>query len=442
MKDIKQIVSKYIKDHQLLEADGRYLVALSGGADSVSLLLILKELGYQLEACHCNFHLRGEESDRDEDFCMNLCQRLEIPFHRIHFDTKSYAMLHKVSIEMAARDLRYRYFEQLRHDLDATAICVAHHQDDSVETILINLIRGTGINGLTGIAPRNGHILRPLLCIDRKDILEYLANKQQDYVTDSTNLVDDVVRNKIRLNIIPMLKEINPAVCSNIISTAQHLSDASEALSPLSGLAYEKEGMICLDKKQVLSQASPAYALFANLSQYGFTGTIIQEILEGINTVGKTWYSSSHQLLIDRDNILITEKKESSFQAFKIPETGCYVYERDDEDEKKIKLRIFERTSDFKPSKEKMTITLDADKVTFPLLLRATQTGDRFHPFGMKGSKLVSDYLTDRKKNLLEKQAQKVLTDCKGNIIWLIGERTSEDCKTTSSTTRILEINI
>lgn len=442
MKDIKQIVSKYIKDHQLLEADGRYLVALSGGADSVSLLLILKELGYQLEACHCNFHLRGEESDRDEDFCMNLCQRLEIPFHRIHFDTKSYAMLHKVSIEMAARDLRYRYFEQLRHDLDATAICVAHHQDDSVETILINLIRGTGINGLTGIAPRNGHILRPLLCIDRKDILEYLAKKQQDYVTDSTNLVDDVVRNKIRLNIIPMLKEINPSVCSNIISTAQHISDASEALSPLGTLAYEKEGMICLDKKQVLSQASPAYTLFANLSQYGFTGTIIQEILEGINTVGKTWYSSSHQLLIDRDNILITEKKESSFQAFKIPETGCYVYERDDEDEKKIKLRIFERTSDFKPSKEKMTITLDADKVTFPLLLRATQTGDRFHPFGMKGSKLVSDYLTDRKKNLLEKQAQKVLTDCKGNIIWLIGERTSEDCKTTNSTTRILEIGI
>lgn len=442
MKDIKKIVSKYIKDHQLLEADGKYLVALSGGADSVSLLLILKELGYPIEACHCNFHLRGEESDRDEQFCLSLCQRLEIPFHRIHFDTKSYATLHKVSIEMAARDLRYRYFEQLRHDLDATAICVAHHQDDSVETILINLIRGTGINGLTGIAPRNGYILRPLLCIERKDILDYLANQQQDYVTDSTNLVDDVVRNKIRLHIIPMLKEINPSVCNNIISTAQHLSDASEALSPLGKLAYEKEGMIFLDKQQVLSQASPAYALFANLSQYGFTGAVIQEILEGINTVGKTWCSSSHQLLIDRDSILITQKKESSFKAFKIPETGCYVYEHNDESEKKIKLRVYERTSNFEPSKEKMTITLDADKVSFPLLLRTAQTGDRFHPFGMKGSKLVSDYLTDRKKNLLEKQAQKVLTDSKGNIIWLIGERTSDDSKITEATTRILEINI
>lgn len=442
MKDIKKRVASYIQKHQLLDSDGKYLVALSGGADSVCLLLLLQKLGYQIEACHCNFHLRGEESDRDEHFCMQLCQEHGIPFHRIHFDTASYAQLHKVSIEMAARDLRYRYFEQLRNDLDATAICVAHHRDDSVETILINLIRGTGINGLTGISPRNGYIIRPLLCIDRNEILAYLAAQGQDYVTDSTNLIDDVVRNKIRLNIIPILKDINPSVCNNIIATAEHLSDASDALSPLGMLTYEKDGMIFLDKKQVLSQASASYTLFANLSPYGFTGSVIEEILEGINTVGKTWYSSTHQLLIDRESIIISSKEEDTFKPFKIPETGCYVYQHEEEEEKKISLHIMEKTADFAPSKERWTVTLDADKVSFPLILRTTQQGDRFHPFGMKGSKLVSDYLTDRKKNLLEKQAQKVLTDNKGNIIWLIGERTSEDCKTTNSTTRILRIEL
>ena len=171
LRKIEETVRQYIAKEQLLSADALHLVALSGGADSVALLLILKRLGYTVEAVHCNFHLRGEESNRDEIFVRELCEKVEVKLHLIHFDTVAYAELHQVSIEMAARQLRYRYFEQLRQDIGAEEVCVAHHRDDAVETLLMNLVRGTGIHGLTGIRPRNGHVVRPLLCLSREQIV-------------------------------------------------------------------------------------------------------------------------------------------------------------------------------------------------------------------------------------------------------------------------------
>lgn len=432
-------IEDFISRNHLLEKDGKYLVALSGGADSVTLLWVLHELGYQIEACHCNFQLRGAESDRDEQFCVQLCEQLGIPLHRIHFDTRLYAEVHKESIELAARNLRYLYFAQLKKDVEADGICVAHHQDDTVETVLINLIRGAGIQGLTGISAKNGDILRPLLCVDRKEILAYLEEKGQDYVTDSTNLVDDVVRNKIRLNIIPMLKEINPAASKNIAQAARHLEEANKMLSSIAIWGEKSEdGTIRVAVLEIESAASAEYALYSSLSPYGFRGKAITEILASLHSTGKTWTSETHQLVIDRDCILIREKQTETFQGMKIPETGCYVLPRD----VKIKLSIREREIDFSPSKEKFLITLDADAVTFPLHLRLAQNGDTFHPFGMKGKKLVSDYLTDRKKNLFEKQSQLVLEDAKGQIIWVVGERTSELCKIKEDTKKILYIQV
>lgn len=432
-------IEDYISRNHLLEKDGKYLVALSGGADSVTLLWVLHELRYQIEACHCNFLLRGAESDRDEQFCVQLCEQLGIPLHRIHFDTRLYAEVHKESIELAARNLRYRYFAQLKEDVEADGICVAHHQDDTVETVLINLIRGAGIQGLTGISAKNGDILRPLLCVDRKEILAYLEEKGQDYVIDSTNLVDDVVRNKIRLNIIPMLKEINPAASKNIAQAAHHLEEANKMLSSISICGEKSEdGTIRVAVQEIESAASAEYALYSSLSPYGFRGKAITEILASLHSTGKTWTSETHQLVIDRDCILIREKQTEVFQGMKIPETGCYVLPRGE----KIKLSIREREIDFSPSKEKFLITLDADAVTFPLHLRLAQNGDTFHPFGMKGKKLVSDYLTDRKKNLFEKQSQLVLEDAKGQIIWVVGERTSELCKIKEDTKKILYIQV
>lgn len=432
-------IEDFISRNHLLEKDGKYLVALSGGADSVTLLWVLHELGYQIEACHCNFQLRGAESDRDEQFCVQLCEQLGIPLHRIHFDTRLYAEVHKESIELAARNLRYRYFAQLKEDVEADGICVAHHQDDTVETVLINLIRGAGIQGLTGISAKNGDILRPLLCVDRKEILAYLEEKGQNYVTDSTNLVDDVVRNKIRLNIIPMLKEINPAASKNIAQAARHLEEANKMLSSIAICGEKSEdGTIRVAVLEIESAASAEYALYSSLSPYGFRGKAITEILASLHSTGKTWTSETHQLVIDRDCILIREKQTEAFQGMKIPETGCYVLPRGE----KIKLSIREREIDFSPSKEKFLITLDADAVTFPLHLRLAQNGDTFYPFGMKGKKLVSDYLTDRKKNLFEKQSQLVLEDAKGQIIWVVGERTSELCKIKEDTKKILYIQV
>ena len=432
-------IEDFISRNHLLEKDGKYLVALSGGADSVTLLWVLHELRYQIEACHCNFQLRGAESDRDEQFCVQLCEQLGIPLHRIHFDTRLYAEVHKESIELAARNLRYRYFTQLKEDVEADGICVAHHQDDTVETVLINLIRGAGIQGLTGISAKNGDILRPLLCVDRKEILAYIEEKGQDYVTDSTNLVDDVVRNKIRLNIIPLLTEINPAASKNIAQAAHHLEEANKMLSSIAICGEKSEdGTIRVAVQEIESAASAEYALYSSLSPYGFRGKAITEILASLHSTGKTWTSETHQLVIDRDCILIREKQTEAFQGMKIPETGCYVLPRGE----KIKLSIREREIDFSPSKEKFLVTLDADAVTFPLHLRLAQNGDTFHPFGMKGKKLVSDYLTDRKKNFFEKQSQLVLEDAKGQIIWVVGERTSELCKIKEDTKKILYIQV
>lgn len=446
MQKWNQRIEDYIRRNAILNKDGKYLVALSGGADSVALLLTLHELGYQVEACHCNFQLRGAESDRDEQFCVQLCERLSIPLHRIHFDTRLYAEVHKESIELAARNLRYRYFHQLKEDVEADGICVAHHQDDSVETVLINLIRGAGLQGLTGISAKNGDILRPLLCVDRQEILAYLSEQKHDYVTDSSNLVDDVVRNKIRLNILPMLKEINPAASKNIAQAAQHLGEAQKMLDGLmkerkEGSGNAQNGWVKIDCQGIAEAPSPEYALYASLSPYGFRGNAIEEILASLSSIGKTWMSETHQLVVDRGFLLIRKKSEEQFQGMKIPETGCYVLPSGSQ-KNKIKLSTLQRDSTFQPSKEKFLITLDADKVHFPLMIRLAQNGDAFHPFGMKGKKLVSDYLTDRKKNLFEKQSQLVLVDANGEIIWLVGERTSERCRIAEGTEKILQIEL
>ena len=226
-------VEEYIRRYKLLDISQLYLVALSGGSDSVALLLLLREAGYQVHAAHCNFHLRGAESDRDEHFCVDLCKQLGVELHRAHFDTSEYAALHKVSIEMAARELRYRWFDQLCDDIGAAGVCVAHHRDDLVETVLLNIVRGTGLRGLTGIQPRNGRVLRPLLCVSRAEIETYLAERGQAYVTDSTNLEADVLRNKVRLQVLPLLRELNPAVSENIYRMAENVKEAQTVLDAI-----------------------------------------------------------------------------------------------------------------------------------------------------------------------------------------------------------------
>ena len=421
-------VTDFIAKHQLLSKDGLHLVALSGGADSVALLRILCDLGYHVEAAHCNFRLRGEESDRDEQFVKSLCQTYDIPIHLIHFDTAEYASLHQVSIEMAARNLRYGYFRQLRDDIGAETVCVAHHRDDAVETLLMNLLRGSGIHGLTGIRPRNGHIVRPLLDVSRQEILQYLHSIGQDYVTDSTNLQPDVLRNKLRLQLIPLLEQLSPGASDNIARSAHYLSEAEKvfnsAFSPLHAT---------LPISAVKDFPSPLCLLHEWLSPLGFNRTQTDQILSGLDGgSGREFTSPTHTLVIDRDQ-LIVEPVSTPMKPLIIPEPGTY---RIDET---AKIRI-EEVGEAVVSRDPVIATLDAAAVRFPLTLRTVEPGDIFQPFGMKGKKLVSDYLTDIKLNLLAKRRQRVLADATCTILWLVGLRTDHRCRITPDTRRILRV--
>ena len=439
-------VKQFIAEKHLLKADCLYLVALSGGADSVALLLVLKELGYSIEAVHCNFHLRGEESLRDEQYCKGLCERENIPLHIAHFDTKEYADLHKVSIEMAARDLRYKYFFQLKDDLQAAAICVGHHKEDSVETILINLLRGTGLSGMMGISPDANSIIRPLLSVSRQEIEQYLEERKVNYVTDSTNMIDDVVRNKIRLNIIPLLKEINPSVNDAILTTAQHLTDANIILQDSLEKTVKKGVLqsgesIKIDLSVVKSFPVPTYFLFHVLKPLGFTTTQIEEI--GRHTDGQTgqiWTSTTHELTHDRGFIYVYQRQKEGRSKLVLPEKGRYVF--DDKCSVRLSETDIREEEGTVFSRNPLVADLDASLVRFPLTLRCTQEGDRFVPLGMQGSQLVSNFLTNLKRNRFEKRDQMVLVDAADEIVWVVGLRINDRFKITPKTTDRLRIEL
>lgn len=422
-------VKDYIKKHKLLSLSDLYIVALSGGADSVALLLLLDEMGYKVHALHCNFHLRGEESDRDERFCEDLCLKKNIPFHRIHFDTLMYAETHKMSVEMAARELRYRYFEQLRKDIGAEGICVAHHQDDTVETVLLNLVRGTGLRGLTGIQPRNGAILRPLLCVTRTEIEAYLATKQQDYVTDSTNLETDFVRNKIRLQVVPLLRQLNPAVSENIVRTAEHLTEAQKVLD---AVVDTYKGSNQLDLCALQQVGSAEYIVFEWLKQYGFNGSQVQQVISA--ETGSIFSSpTGYEVLKDRGRLLV-EPTIMAFTPIRIPEEGTYVLP----DDRRLNVR---RSNPF-VSKDSHEATLDARQVRFPLTVRRVEEGDWMIPYGMTGRKLLSDLMTDLKMSLFDRRRQLVVVDTQGAVVWAIGLRTDHRCSVTDATQEVIAIKI
>ena len=453
-------VRRFASVHELFVYGGKYIVALSGGADSVSLLFVLKhlerELGIGVEAAHCNFHLRGAESVRDEEFCKQLCERLSVPLHLIHFDTQAYADLHRVSIEMAARDLRYGYFENLRRDIKAQDICVAHHRDDSVETVLLNLVRGTGLRGLRGIQPRNGNIIRPLLSLSREDIVQYLGALGESYVIDSTNLHNDVKRNKIRLDVMPLLRELNPSVSQSIFESSLRVGEALKvfdeamkrsiadvtATSPSHHLTISPPHHLVISVERLKQQPSPEYTLHEILSSRGFTSAQIEQIYGSLDTcsAGKIIASDSHELAFDRGSLLVQPRTNvaDAARSMRIPETGTYVFSNS----LKIKVAAEDCGDDYVPSRAAYCVCLDASDIKFPLTLRHIEQGDRFVPFGMNGMKLVSDYLTDRKKNVFEKRAQLVVTDAQQRIVWLVGERTDNRFRISKETSKALRLTL
>ena len=359
---------------------------------------------------------------------------------------------------MAARELRYRYFFQLKEALSADGVCVGHHKEDSVETILINLVRGTGLSGLMGIRPRNHDVIRPLLCVTRQEIEDYLQKYAVSFVIDSTNLVDDVVRNKIRLNVLPQLSEINPSVTDAILATANHLSEVDaivqESLKSALGKAISFVGSASqvslnslsnepfqLDLSVVRAFPSPSYLLFYILKPLGFSSSQIAEMVSHLDgQTGQLWYSSTHEVTHDRGVFMVLPREEAEPRQLVIPETGRYVYDE------QLSLRLTERaltaSSNVSFSKNPMIVDLDAASIRFPLTLRRVAEGDRFTPLGMRGTQLVSDFLTNLKRNRFEKRNQLVLLDATGTILWVLGLRINDRFKLTPQSTSCLQIEM
>jgi len=378
--------------------------------------MLLLELGYKTVALHCNFHLRGKESDRDEQFVAELCHRWNVPLHIQHFQTSEYASSHHISIEMAARDLRYEWFQQMKASLGAQCIAVAHHKDDQAETLLLHLMRGTGLRGLAGMHPQNADIIRPLLCLSKQEILSYLEEAGQAYVTDSTNLERDTMRNVIRLDIIPRLTELNPQTIENMANTA---SIVRESLPYYYG-SVESEMQLkgITPERGALRDFTPTL-LHEWLFGKGFSISQEKEILSAdADACGKKWESKRYQLLLDRGVLLLEDKQRE-------PSAGELIEE------------FVDQMTDRGPD----VAYLDAAKVHSPLTMRLVQKGDRFVPFGMTGFKLVSDFLTDQKCNLFEKQRQQVVC-CGEDIVWVVGRRSDNRFRITPHTKKILKLRI
>lgn len=443
--NIEDRIESFIVSQRLFSKSDKLLLGVSGGADSVAMLRVLLSLGYSCQVIHCNFHLRGSESDRDEKFVRDLCLDKGVQFSLVNFDTGRYASDRSISVEMAARELRYKAFEERRKALGASVIAVAHHKDDSVETVLINLVRGTGLRGLTGIKPINGNVVRPLLCLSRIEITGYLEEIGQSYVTDSTNLEDDYVRNRIRNCILPCFREINPSVDSCVFQTSRNISGAlkiyNDALEKSKGRILKMENdVLFISINRLKREISPETMLFEILYPLGFNPSRIEDVWKSLDKEpGKLFYSDRYVLLKDRNDIIVRLIRNNYLDKDwerVVPERGGDISISDDIE---LHVRVVEDISAI--SKDKNIATLDADLAVPPVIVRKWRSGDRFSPYGMSGFKSVSDYLTDRKFDLFEKENQLLVCDSNG-IMWLVGERVDNRYRVTEQTKRVLILSL
>jgi tRNA(Ile)-lysidine synthase len=436
---MQQKVQTYIENQHLLTPKARVIVGVSGGTDSMSLLHILVSLGYDCVIAHCNFHLRMEESDRDEEFVRYLAKYMMLPYYKVDFDTTKYAEEHGISIEMAARDLRYNWFYELLQTLDAQAIAVAHHADDSIETMLMNLVRGTGLRGLTGIQPRNNKVVRPLLCCTRLELETYLVMHDLEHVEDSTNATIDYQRNKFRNEVLPLLEQINPSVRQTLYDSRERFEGSvaiyQQAIEKIEDLVFEKEdGLIKMNIGKIKEQAHIPTVMYELLYPFGFSPALIEQITVNLDAEsGKTFYSDTHRLLKDRKYLIISSKAEISVDEY-------YITQLDAEITQPFGLQVSTRTvtNGFQISKSPDCIHVDAAKLTFPLQLRRWREGDTFSPFGMKQRKKVSDFFIDNKLSLIEKEQSWLLVS--GNeIVWIVGRRMDNRFRVTDETKEVVE---
>ena len=424
-------IQQYIINKKLFSKENNLLLAISGGADSVCLFFALKELGYNVELAHCNFKLRGKESDEDEYFVRELANKYGVKYHVNSFETQKYASEQKISIQMAARDLRYKWFDELLAVNNLDFVITAHHKDDNVETFFINLIRGTGVNGLCGIKAKNKKIIRPLLEISRQEIERYLTKNKIKYRNDSSNSEVKYLRNKIRHQLMPLLKEMNPNIEQIITNEIFVLDGVSKVFQEQmtaikERLLVQKEGIYKLNISELIELQHLEVILFEILKPFGFSE--VDQIIKAINSQsGKQFFSDTYQLIIDREQIIIS--------ALENHQEDIEIREIEIEIKNPLTMK-FAGSLDFSLNKNPNVAKLDFDKLSFPLKLRKWKNGDKFRPLGMRNFKKVSDFFIDEKYSILAKQKQWILCS-EDDIIWIVGNRIDDRYKIETHTKKV-----
>ncbi len=431
-----QQFTNHVLQQQLFEALDHVLLAVSGGKDSVLMVQLFKQAGFNFSIAHCNFNLRADESQRDELFVKMLAEEMQVPFHVVHFDTKGFSQRHKISTQMAARQLRYDWFDELREAHGYSHIAVAHHQNDAIETVLLNLVRGTGISGMHGILPKRGHIIRPLLFLSRQEINQLVDEHHLAYVEDSSNLSSKYARNKIRLEVVPHLREINPNLeetfAENIIRFAETEELLQQVVAQTRKQLLKEEGTgVSLLVKELLNLKPQKLLVFELLKPFHFTSSVVDEILASLHKQsGTSFYSNSHQLIIDRGKLLISPLSQTCDEIFYLHAAG----EVSMGFGQHMKLKFAEREA-FKG--EKNIAHVDADLLIFPLVIRYRQDGDKFMPLGMKSLKKLSNFFVDEKVPLPQKAKVPLLINGNGEMIWVAGLRQDERYKVGATTKKV-----
>lgn len=397
--------------------DKKLILALSGGIDSMVLADLLLKGKADFVLAHCNFHLRGEESDGDEQFVREYASRNGLTVYVKQFETKAYAKEHGISIEMAARDLRYAWFEELRQQLGYDYIAVAHHADDQLETFFINLLRGAGIRGLKGMQPINGNIIRPLLNVSREEIHQYANEHGIKWREDHTNAETHFLRNKIRHELLPVIDSISKEGRASILKSISHLASENELYREL-----VKEKLSTANCQLLTANYQ---LLFERLRDYGFNTDQVNFIYEALGgQPGKTFFSPTHRVTIERNGLELTPICQQNETPVDLS------YEQ------------FSNDNSFVLDTSPKVAQLDYDKLTFPLKLRKWRAGDRFYPLGMKGSRLLSDFLKDLKLTTRQKEECHVLTTANDEIVWVVGRRVDERFKVADQTKTILKVQM
>lgn len=433
----------FVREQKLFDKNDRVLVALSGGVDSVVLATLMLRSGYTFSVAHCNFHLRGEESNRDERFVRSWAEKNKIKLFVSEFDTYEYMQQKGISLEMAARELRYSMFNNLMTSQGFSLLATAHHADDSAETFFINLLRGTGIAGLHGILPKHDNIVRPLLFAIRKDIFDFAKANNIPFVEDSTNEETQFLRNKIRHRLFPLLKDLCPNFDTVIKKDIDRLRETEivfrSVIERLRADIIEKESNICKINIDRLKKLHPIrILLYELLSEYGFNETDSNNVLASLDKEsGKQFFSKTHRLLKDRNYLFITPLNADQHQErYLLNESQNMVNEPIH-----LVLETLEDLTFVNISKERNIAMFDKELLRFPLVLRHWKQGDAFVPFGMRKSKKLSDFFTSEKYSLIEKQQQWLL--CSGDdIIWIVGRRTDNRYRISEKTKTILKIEI